>query len=272
VTVGAGDVPASAIGLGAVKPGVACTLLGTNILNCLVTAAPLFEPADVGLLFCMPEERWLRAMVNVSGTTSLNWFSAHFCVAERAAASSAMDLFLRLEALAETSAIGARGVVYLPYLSALGITTPFPERAARAQFFGLTDQHTRGDLLRALYEGVSLSIRDGYAVLPQPVDEIRLSGGGAKSAFWSQMIADRTGRQVVVPTGSEFGARGAALLAAVGIGWHDSIPAAVQATALPARTYAPRPAATAIYDRHYEIYRMLQRDLVPAWRKAARRV
>lgn len=272
VIVGAGDVPASAIGLGAVEPGVACTLLGTNILNCLVTAAPLFEPADVGLLFCLPEERWLRAMVNVSGTTSLDWFSDQFCAAERAAASSPADLFARLEALAETSAIGARGVLYLPYLSALGITTPFSEPAARAQFFGLTDQHTRGDLLRALYEGVSLSIRDGYAVLPQPVDEIRLSGGGAKSEFWSQMIADCTGRRVVVPAGSEFGARGAILLAAVGIGWHASIGEAVAGTATSARVYEPRAAATAVYNRQYEIYRMLQRDLVPAWRRAAGRV
>ena len=130
--------------------------------------------------------------------------------------------------------MGANGVLYLPYLSALGITTPFHEPAARAEFFGLTDQHTRGDLLRAVYEGVSLSIRDGYAVLPQPVDEIRLSGGGAKSAFWSQMIADCTGRRVVVPAGSEFGARGAGLLAAVGIGWYASVAEAVQATAVPA--------------------------------------
>ena len=86
VIVGAGDVPASAIGLGAVEPGIACTLLGTNILNCLVTAAPVYEPHDIGVMFCLPEQRWLRAMINVSGTTSMDWFIAQFC-AEEAAAS-----------------------------------------------------------------------------------------------------------------------------------------------------------------------------------------
>ena len=107
VVVGAGDVPASAIGLGAVEPGVACTLLGTNILNCLVTASPIYEPYDVGVMFCLPEQRWLRAMINVSGTTSMDWFIAQFCAEEVAASRGVQsDLFAHLEALAQTSRSG----------------------------------------------------------------------------------------------------------------------------------------------------------------------
>lgn len=284
VVVGAGDVPASAIGLGAVAPGVACTLLGTNILNCLVTASPIYEPYDVGVMFCLPEQRWLRAMINVSGTTSMDWFIAQFC-AEEAAASRGVqsDLFARLEALAQTSTVGANGVLYLPYLSLQGITAPYWEPAARAEFFGLSDRTTRADLLRALYEGIALSIRDGYGVLPQAVSEIRLSGGGSKSAFWSQIIADCTGCRVVVPPGTEFGARGAALLAGVGVGWYAGIPAAVTETsrieeppvrtaaAPSSRVFLPRREMTAVYDRLYAIYRTLQQDLLPAWRLAAGR-
>jgi len=70
VAVGAGDVPASATGLGAVEPGIACTLLGANILNCLVVDRPIFEPAEVGLLFCMPGMRWLRAMQSMRALRS----------------------------------------------------------------------------------------------------------------------------------------------------------------------------------------------------------
>lgn len=272
VIVGAGDVPASAIGLGVVEPGVACTLLGTNVLNCLVTAEPLFEPADVGLLFCLPGGYWLRAMVNVAGTTSLDWFIAQFCAAEQAAAKEKGDLFGELEALAQASAVGANGVLFLPYLSALGITTPFLEPAARAEFFGLTDQHKRSDLLRAVYEGTALSIRDGYAVLPQAVKEIRLSGGGAKSAFWSQMIADCTGKPVVVPGGSEFGAKGAALLAGVALGWYPTVLGAVQATTTTERRYWPDPDKSAHYDRLYSLYHLLQQHLRPAWQAAAGRL
>jgi sugar (pentulose or hexulose) kinase len=271
VATGAGDVPASAIGLGAVAPGVACTLLGTNILNCLVTEGPVFAPVDVGLLFCLPGGRWLRAMVNISGTTSLDWFVRQFCEAEQQAAATPAALFAALEALAQRSPAGANGVLYLPYLSALGITTPFLEPAARAEFFGLTDQHTRGDLLRAVYEGIALSIRDGYAVLPAAVHEIRLSGGGAKSPFWSQLIADCTGKRVVVPQGSEFGAKGAALLAAVAIGWQSSLVDAVQAASGASRIHEPNPEKTQVYDRLYEVYRQVQEDLRPAWRRAAGR-
>jgi sugar (pentulose or hexulose) kinase len=218
----------------------------------------------------------MRAMINVSGSTSMDWFIAQFCAEERQAATSPADLFARLEALAQASTIGANGVLYLPYLSLQGITAPFWEPAARAEFFGMSDRTTRADLLRALYEGIALSIRDGYAALPQAVSEIRLSGGGAKSAFWSQIIADATGCRVVTPPGSEFGARGAALLAAVGLGWYADVGNAVRATEAaaerPARTYSPQAAATAVYDQAYAIYRSLQRDLLGAWRLAARRV
>jgi sugar (pentulose or hexulose) kinase len=224
----------------------------------------------VGLLFCLPGNRWLRAMVNVAGTTSLDWFVEQFCAAERAAAHSREALYTGLEQLACQSAPGANGVLFLPYLSALGITTPFWEPAARAEFFGLTDRHTRGDLLRALYEGIALSIRDGYAVQPAPVREIRLSGGGARSAFWSQMIADSTGCPVVVPAGAEFGAKGAALLAGVAIGWYKTVEEAVDKTAGVERRFWPDPGRKELYDRLYTVYRQLQYDLRPAWRAAAK--
>jgi sugar (pentulose or hexulose) kinase len=230
-------------------------------------------------MFCLPERRWLRAMINVSGTTSMDWFIGEFCTQEQQAATSQADLFARLEALAQTSKPGANGVLYLPYLSLQGITAPFWEPAARAEFFGLSDHSTRGDLLCALYEGIALSIRDGYTVMPQAVNEIRLSGGGAKSAFWSQIIADCTGCRVVVPAGSEFGARGAALLAAVGLGWYAAVEEAVAATEAaseataeqPARVFTPQTRVAAVYDQLYAVYRTLQRDLLPAWRLAAGR-
>jgi sugar (pentulose or hexulose) kinase len=270
VIAGAGDVPASVLGLGVATPGAACTLLGTNILNCLFLAAPHPEPQYVGLHFVMPETGWLRAMVNVSGTTSLDWFVAQFCAAEVAAARSDADLYAQLEALAQQSPIGAQGLLYLPYLSLQGITAPYAEPAARAEFFGLTDEHARADLLRAVYEGLALSIRDGYAVMDMPVESIYLSGGGAKSRFWSQMIADCTGKEVIIPAGSEFGAKGAALLAMVGMNWFASVADAVAATAGSPQRFAPNAAATGRYDARYATYVTLRDALRAAWRQAAR--
>jgi sugar (pentulose or hexulose) kinase len=122
-----------------------------------------------------------------------------------------------------------------------------------------------------VYEGVALSIRDGFAVMPQEAREIRLAGGGAKSAFWSQIIADCTGKSVLVPSGTEVGAKGAALLAGVGLGWWPSIQDAGQGTVTIVRRFEPNPEASAVYDRMYAVYQMLQRDLRPAWRAAAGR-
>jgi len=269
VVLGAGDVPASALGVGAYAPGVACALLGTNFLDCVVTAAPMFEPRDVGLLFCLPGERWLRAMHNVSGTASLDWAIDQFCQPERAAASGPADLYARVEALAQTSEPGARGVIYLPYLSAQGITTPYAEPAARAEFFGLTNDHTRADLLRAVYEGMACAVREAYEAIPLPVHEIRASGGGAKSAFFCQLLADVTGKRVAVPAGSEYGARGAAILAAVGIGWSATLADALALDDAAATVYESRPALKRRYDEVFATYAALRDALRPIWRQAA---
>lgn len=271
VAVGAGDVPSSALGAGAVTPGTACTILGTVCMNGLVLDAPLFEPADVGLLFCMPGDLWLRMMLNLPGTPNLDWFASQFYAAESRQAASRAELFAQLEQAVERSRPGARGVIFHPYLAAVGVIAPFVEPGARAQFFGLTSDHTRDDMLRAVYEGVALAIRDCYQTLPLQVDEIRLIGGGARSALWSQIIADCAGKRVVVSVGTEFGAKGAALLAGVGIGWYEDIVSAAATTSTIARTHQPNPAHRTVYDETYALYAALRDDLRAAWQQGIRR-
>lgn len=271
VVTGAGDVPAVVLGVGAVEPGMACSILGTHSINGVILDEPSFEPDNVGLLFTIAEQRWMRALTNVAGTTNLDWFIDQFCGLEKAESVTSADLFARLEALVEASEPGARGVLYQPYLSAVGIIAPFFEPAARAQFFGMTREHTRADLLRAVYEGVALAIRDCYTAMNAAVYEIRLSGGGARSRIWGQIIADCVGARVVVPAGSEFGTKGTALLAGVGIGWYDSVQAAAATTVEIDRIYEPNPALLPLYEENYVVYRALRDALRPVWRQAARR-
>ncbi|MCA9906358.1 MAG: carbohydrate kinase, partial [Anaerolineae bacterium] len=239
-------------------------------LNCLVLAQPVFEPHGVGVMFCLPNRTWLRSMINVSGTTSLDWCIDQLFAEEKNNARSTGELFAHLEALAQQSRLGARGVLYLPYLSAQGITAPLHEPAARAEFSGLTLEHTRSDLLRAVYEGLALSIRDGYACIPAQIDDIWLTGGTSRSAFFCQMVADCTGKQVVLPAGSEFGAKGAALLASVGSGWHASLEEACAAVTTIAHTYDPDPVLRPAYDALFADYTALREALVPVWRARQR--
>ena len=218
VVVGAGDLPACVLGAGAVTPGVACSVVGTTCLNGVVADEPVFTPRDMGILFTMPGRLWLKTMVNVAGTTNLDWALSALCPD----LAGHRNAYRALATLAKTSPPGARGAGYVPYLSHIGIIAPRLEPGARAGFFGLNPDHVRSDLVRAVYEGLAYAIRDCYERIGRPISSVRLVGGAARSPFWAQMIADATGYQVEIPVGAEFGAKGAALLAATAIGWFPS--------------------------------------------------
>lgn len=271
VVAGAGDVPANAIGIGATEPGQAFTILGTNCQACMTFDAPMFEPADVGLLFYVPGGRWFKALMNVAGTTNVDWFIEQFCAEERLASAASQDMYQRVEALAQSSPVGANGVLYHPYLSTAGVIAPFVEPAARAGFFGLERTHRRADMLRAVYEGVALAVRDCYAVLNRPIHHLILGGGGARSAVWPQLIADCLGAEVVIPQGHEFGAKGAALLAGVGIGLYSDILSAAQQSFHALRTIRPDRSMADTYDSLYAAYKSHQTALRPVWKAASRR-
>ena len=251
VVTGAGDVAASVIGSGGLVPGSACTILGTTCLSGIVLDQPSFEPPDLGLLFSLPGRMWMRCMVNVAGTTNLDWCVRSLCPD----LADAPDLYDRLEALAQASGPGANGAVYLPYLSEVGIIAPAVSAAARAQFAGLAPGHRRADLVRAVYEGLAFAVRDCFDAMVQRPRAVLLSGGGGRSAFWSQMIADVLGLPVEIPDGTEFGARGAALLAATGIGWYGSIAEASARARVIRRRHEPDATAHDRYEAAVARYR-----------------
>jgi sugar (pentulose or hexulose) kinase len=250
VVTGAGDVPASIIGAGAVRAGDTCVLLGTTCLTSVTLDEPSFEPPDVGLLFALPGAGWARVMATVAGTTNLDWFVSQFYASERATFTRS-DFYNHLETEAASASVS--GPLYHPYLSEAGVIAPVVEPRARAQFSGLSPAHTRADLLRSVYEGVTLSIRDSISAMKQsdPVLSVILSGGGARSAFWSQMIADCLGAEVLVPEGSEFGARGAALLAGSALGWYASPNVGSRETFRVARRYDPDEASRSRWDERF---------------------
>ncbi len=109
-------------------------------------------------------------------------------------------------------------------------------------------------MLKSVYEGVALGIRDCLDPIPVTVESINMAGGGVNSPVWSQIFADVLGRQVVVPAGTEFGAKGAAICAATGVGLYDSLEEGVKATVEPLRIYEPDAAKTELYDELYDIY------------------
>jgi sugar (pentulose or hexulose) kinase len=252
VAIGTGDTGSCVLGAGVHQPGQAVTVLGTTCLNGVLFDHPVFEPKDLGLLFIVPGQRWMKTMVNVAGTIVLDW-----CLNALCPDIAAGDMpYETLGRLANTSRAGCQGVVFVPYLSASGVIAPRIEPRARAGFHGLAPHHGRPEMVRSIYEGMAYAIRDCYEAIGGAGQSIRLSGGGARSPFWAQMIADVTGHAVEIPEGTQFGAKGAALCAAVAIGDFADFGEACEATFRAKHRHAPQTVNKAAYDDGFSRFKV----------------
>jgi xylulokinase len=136
----------------------------------------------------------------------------------------------------------------------------------------LTAKHTRADLVRAVIEGVSYSQRDCLDIIEElgvAVSSVRASGGGAKSAFWRQVLADVMNKRVVTLQTQEGSAYGAALLALVGTGEYGSVPEVCRAAIRETESVSPNTEEAALYARAHQIYRSLYPALKPVFGEIA---
>ncbi|MEN3186250.1 MAG: FGGY-family carbohydrate kinase [Atribacterota bacterium] len=268
VVTGVVDVAACALALGVLCSGQAYSILGTTCFNAFLTerSSALFEPPGVGISVFYPlKETFLRAMATMSGTLSLDWFLTHVLRKEKEFCEHKEALFVRLEEEVRQIPPGAEGLVFLPYISPGGERAPFVDPRARGVFFGLSYAHRDIHLARAVYEGISFSVLDCFQSLAAPFQEMRLSGGGAKSNFWCQMVADMTGVKVVVPRVRELGALGVALLAGVGVDVFADLHQAVAETFQVDRIFYPDSSLHQFYREKFLVYRKLREALGVIW-------
>ena len=252
VVTGLGDACANALGVGAIRPGDAMTVLGTSCLNSLVTDRAERAPEGLGFLFAMPLDRYVRILPNTSGTMSFDWFLDRFGAPRTE--DGKVD-FAGLEAMAGGVARGAGGVVFIPYVGSAGVLAPFYDPLARGAFFGAGSHTGHANLLRAVYEALCFATRDCFSAMATKPRALVLTGGGGKSAFWAQMFADICNLPIEIAATQESGALGAALLAGVAAGlWPDLETAAATASRRVAR-YEPDPIAARDYDGWFELYR-----------------
>jgi xylulokinase len=165
---------------------------------------------------------------------------------------------------AATAPVGSQGLYWLPYL--MGERTPHLDALARGGWIGLTAKHRRADLIRALIEGVSYSQRDCIDIVESlgvPIASVRASGGGAKSPFWRQILADVFDKPVVTLASQEGSALGAALLAMVGTEEYATVPEACAAVIREEARVEPNPAVTSEYSRGHKVYQALYPAIRP---------
>jgi xylulokinase len=268
VVGGGGDQAAGAVGSGIVRPGIISVTTGTSGVVFAYSDAYAAEPEGRLHVFCHAVPGAWHAMgVMLSAGGAFRWFRDAVGQAEVAvAAALGVDPYELLTKEAETVAPGAEGLLFLPYLT--GERTPYPDPNARGAFVGLTLRHGRAHMARAVLEGVSFGLRDSLELIRSlgvPIEQVRASGGGARSEIWRQIQADIFGTELVTVNSTEGAAFGAALLASVGAGLFESVREAVDATMEVASRTAPVAGNVATYESLYRLYRGLYPALKPTF-------
>ena len=262
VVGGAGDQAAGATGVGAVEPGIIALTLGTSGVVFAPTESALIEPEGRLHAFCHSSPgRWHFMGVMLSAAGSLQWY--------RDTIAPGMSFDALVEEAAQIPP-GSEGLFFLPYLT--GERTPHPDPYARGAWIGLTIRHERAHMTRAVLEGVAFGLKDSFELIRQAglgsIDQVRVSGGGAKSQLWKQILADTLGVELVTVNTTEGAAFGAALLAGVGAGLYSSVPEACQQMiALTGST--PPSGAQVAYQDFYPQYRALYPALADQFRVIA---
>jgi len=260
VVGGAGDNAAAAVGTGIVRDGNAFTTIGTSGVVFAHTDKLAIDPKGrIHTFCCAVPGAWHVMGVTQGAGLSLKWLRDTCCQQEKAEAlQKGVDPYEIMTALADQSPVGANSLVYLPYL--MGERTPHLDPDCRGVFFGLSAMHTRGDLIRAVMEGVSYSLKDcldildGIGVRPE---SMLLTGGGARSSFWRQMLSDVFACPVKTTVNTEGPALGVAILAGVGAGIYPSVQQACEAMIRIGETRQPDEERSRQYAAYHRFYASL---------------
>ena len=260
VVGGGGDQAAGAVGNGVVETGIISSTVGTSGVVFAFADKPVVDPGLRVHTFCHAVPgKWHVMGVMLSAGGSLRWYRDTFAEAEMAEAHAAnSEVYDILSAQVDGVEPGCEGLIFLPYLT--GERTPYPDPNARGNFFGITLRHSKPHFVRSVYEGVAYGLRDSFEILNEmqvPINQVRASGGGARSDVWRQIQADITGREHVLINIDEGPALGVALLAGVGTGIYPSVEEACRSTIKVASSTKPDNGRKAIYDRYYAVYRAL---------------
>lgn len=256
IVCGSSDTAVETLAGGGIKVGDATVKLATAGTVSVVSECAASNPTLINYPYVMPELWYI-----ISGTNSCA--SAHRWYCDMLYGDGSLGNLAEMDADILTSPAGAKGLLFHPYLR--GERAPYWEPRLRADFVGMTFEHDRADLSRAIYEGISFSLRDVMTDFNSngiSFDTARIIGGGAKSEAWRQIVADILDIQIVeaVEADASFGA---AILGGVGTGHFSSAADAMAQRMGGQKKYSPNSANRQLYDDLFGIYRDTQSALQP---------
>ncbi len=269
VAGGGADNACGAVGNGVVVPGLALVSIGTSGVVLAHAETPQVDtsgpiPRVHTFNHAVPHAWYLMGVTQGAGL-SLRWVRDNIGLPERALERwTGEDAYALLAREAVMVSPGSDGLIFLPYLQ--GERTPHLDAYARGGWIGLTARHDRRHLIRAVLEGVAYSLKDCFTILREQglaIEQMRATGGGAKSILWRQIIADVLGVELVTTNATEGPAFGAALLAGVASGVYPSVQEACKQTVRIVERTQPQSANESAYAEGYEVYKQLYPALKP---------
>ncbi len=268
------DVACTSLGAGLydLKQRPGCSIVGSTGMHMRIAsdADDVWLNADrTGYTMCLPGSRAYGQMQsNMAATLNIDWILelGVGLLASQGLELKPRDLMARLDDWIARSEPGS--LIYQPYVSEAGERGPFVDANARAGFIGLSTRHGYGDMLRAVFEGLSLAARDCYAAMGEMPSGVRLSGGAARSGALRKILGAALGVPVRSSKREEAGAAGAAMIAALCLGHYKTIDACVAEWTDPLLGDAdrPDPELAKVYDRIFPSYVEAHKALRPVWR------
>jgi xylulokinase len=220
VAFGGADNACAAVGTGVISEGLTAVSIGTSGTVIAPVSRPVHDPQGRTHTFihAVPQLWYVMGVMQAAGL-SLKWFKDTLCAADSRADFAARNIYDVLSVEAGNVPAGCEGLLWLPYLN--GERTPHMDPTARGVLFGITPRHTRGHIVRAIMEGVAFGLKDSLLLVQElgiPIQEIRLTGGGARSSVWKQILADVFQMPISTVSSEEGPALGAAIIAGVATG------------------------------------------------------
>lgn len=273
VVAGGADVSCAAVGAGAIREGVLYINLGSAAWVGTYSERPCLDPVTKITNFChiVPSVYAVHHFMTGAGICYQWLRDTLFSPRERRCpgegrSSAGADPYELMNAEAGQVEPGSGGLIFLPYMRGIAFGTPSPK--ARGALIGLSLSHSAKHILRACVEGIAFAVReliDDFERLGFRSQEVRVVGGGARSQFWRQTLADICGKTIICPSlTQEAGAFGAALAAGIGVGVFDDFGRALDLMA-GSEVHQPRQELQDFYAGQYDTFKAARDALKPTF-------
>ncbi len=211
VIIGCGDVIASSLGSGGINKNQKVSIIGTTCHNIVVKNNSKIPNKYSGLFFSSLNNTWLETMINVAGTTNIDWVIKNF-YNKSLKYLDKIKLIENFEKKYLNKNFPDTSIIFLPYLNYGGSISPFVNLNSKAEIFGLLPHHNKFDILSSCYEGIALSIKDCFGSRIKKNEVLYLSGGASNSLILPQLISSVLNIKVRTLSSTELGALGISYL------------------------------------------------------------